>query len=207
MIEKIIAKRKADIDKTKKIIILKKCFNPKDLENNYFLIGSLYNNKAIIIKISHDFKIFETIQTIDYKYGLIFSNELKYNNNYYLLDCYNVDFSLWYYDEKENNLKHKIIKSNINSINIIITENNNKQYRMIKYIKNLRMVIVLVVCNSSYLLFYEIDDKNKENKILNLKLIGKTTLKKEDNNFSSTHNNCCIINDKYLIIGSKYIDE
>ena len=78
---------------------------------------------------------------------------------------------------------------------------------MIKYIKNLRMVIVLVVCNSSYLLFYEIDDKNKENKILNLKLIGKTTLKKEDNNFSSTHNNCCIINDKYLIIGSKYIDE
>ena len=108
---KIISKNKIDTVSSGKIIKLNKCFNPKDIDNDYFLIGSRFENYAIIIKVTKDYKKIENVQTIKYKDGLIFSYEIKLNNNYYLIHNYNENFSLWNYDEKKKELScYKIIK-------------------------------------------------------------------------------------------------
>ena len=67
---KIISKNKIDIVSSGKIIKLNKCFNPKDIDNDYFLIGSRFENYAIIIKVTKDYKKIENVQTIKYKDGL-----------------------------------------------------------------------------------------------------------------------------------------
>ena len=198
---KIITKKRIDILSLEKIIRLNKSFNRKDLNNNYFLIGThFHNSKSKIIKISHNYKDFETIQTIPSYDGLIFLTEFKYNKNYYLLHNYFENFSLWNYNEDINNIECKIIKPNLNNINLIRIDNGYIQYRIINYIKNKNIFIIHVLCESPYLLFYKIDDNSKD---FNLILIGRTTLTKEDNKFSSVYNNNCIMNDKYLLISSQ----
>ena len=194
----IITKKKVDIDKLEKIIRLDNCFNPKDFANNYFLIGTHFNNKAIIMKISHDYEIFENIQEIIFNDGLIFAYEFKNNNNYYLLHNVCENFSLWFYDEKSNKLKFEIIKPNLNNIHVNLTDNKiYKRFRIINYVKNKDIFIMHAICSSHYLLFYKIDEENKTLEDINIILIGKITLRNDDNKFSPIYNNSCIVNDKF----------
>ena len=201
--------KKVDIEKSEKIIRLDKCFNPKDFANNYFLIGTHFNNKAIIIKISHDYKNIEQIQNIDNNDctdGLLFAYEFKNNNNFYLLHNRCENFSVWYYDEKSNKLQYEIVKPHLNNFDVnIINNKTTNRFKTINYVKNKSIFIIHATIGSShYLLFYKVDEQNKTLKDINITLIGNIALKNENNIFSPVYNNCCTLNDKFLLISSQY---
>ena len=72
---------------------LEECFNPNDKEKNYFLIGSFYNDKSIIISVNHGYTKIEEVQSILDK-GLISSLKIKIQNKYYLMQSKNNNFNL-----------------------------------------------------------------------------------------------------------------
>jgi hypothetical protein len=93
-----INQKEFDIPNPGKIMRLEECFNPNDKEKNYFLIGSFYDDKSIIISVTHDYKKIEEVQSIFDK-GLISSMEIKIQNKYFLIQSKNNNFNLWYYDK------------------------------------------------------------------------------------------------------------
>ena len=202
-----------------KIMRLEGCFNSYDKENNYFLIGSFFYDKAIIICVTHDYKKIEEVQTILNK-GLISSFEINIQNKYYLLQSKNNNFNLWYYDNINNNkdnndsindekgLNCRIINTTIDTEKFkatLINENNESiiKYReIISYVINKNLLIVHVYSSEPYLLFYKI----KQDENLNINLIGEIKPRKDQNKFSISHNNNIIIENKFLIIGAKSND-
>jgi len=207
------------INNAEKIMRLEECFNPNDKEKNYFLIGSFHEEKTIVISVTHDYKKIEEVQVILDK-SLIFSIEIKISNKYFILQNKNNNFYLWCYDNISNNKNNN---NNNNSINDkkgliindiiestfemeelktkIINENNELKiiYReIISYVINKNLLIVQIYSIEPYLLFYKI----KQDEKLNIILIGKIKPKKEQNNFSFSHNNSIILENKFLIIGT-----
>ena len=152
----IINYKKFNIKRAQKIFRLANCYNAIDKNNYYFLISSIYENKAIIIKVSQNYQSIEIIETINYNKGLIFCNEFKYKNNYYLLNICIGSFSLWYYDYNEKKLKYRILEEISEKNEIIkINENDKKMsYRIINFIEKLKLVIVQLITPVTSLNFY-----------------------------------------------------
>jgi hypothetical protein len=137
---------------------------------------------------------------------------LQYNNK---------TFYLWYYgyinnnEENKNNiilnsindkkeLIFKIIKPEIENYkdelknNLNEEKNSIKHSRIISFIESKNLIVIHNFFTENYLTFYKIEKSIK----LNIRYIGKIIPRKDQNIFSITNNNCCIINNQYLIIGS-----
>ena len=136
-----------------KIMRLEECFNPNDKEKNYFLIGSFYDNKSIIISVNHDYTKIEEVQSILDK-GLISSLEIKIQNKYYLMQSKNNNFNLWYYNYNyDNNSINNEIGLNYTTINTTIEReelktkltNKNNEFitrQIISYVISRNLLIV-----------------------------------------------------------------
>ena len=217
-----INQKEFDITNPGKIMRLEKCFNPNDKEKNYFLIGSFYDDKSIIISVTHDYKKIEEVQSIINK-GLISSMEIKIQNKYCLIQSKNNNFNLWYYENINNNKDNNNINNSINDekglnyriINTIIekeelktkiTNENNEfiiRYReIISYVISKNLLIVHIFSSEPYLLFYKINQDKK----LNIILFDQIKPREDQNKFSISHNNFIIIENKFLIIGAKSND-
>ena len=187
----IINIKKVNLYLPRSIKRLDQCYNYSNNTNkNYFLISLPYKNQAIIINISNDYKSIETVETIKYSKGLMYSIELKHYDKYYLIDCSD-HFYLWYYDNAKMKLENKKIYPE-NKKKIM---NNNEIYRILHYLETKNIFIILKTLSKQFLEFYKIDEKSEEFKIIFLKSI-KTNIC-----LSNFFNNSCVINDKYLIIG------
>ena len=218
----LINQKEFNITNPGKIMRLEGSFNPNDKEKNYYLIGSFYNDKAIVISVTHDYNKIEEIQTILNK-GLISSIEINIQNKYFLLQSKNNNFNLWYYDyignNKDNNniydsindekgLNYRIINTTFGTEELkvkLINENNKfiiKYSEIISYVITKVLLIVHIFSSEPYLLFYKIKHDEKLN-IVNIYLIGELKPRKDQNKFSITHNNSIIIEKKFLIIGAK----
>lgn len=192
---KVIRKEKMSIYQPQKIIKLKNIFVNSDCkEHNYFLLCSPLYNKAIIIDINNDFKNFELIQEIFDDKGLHNCVEFQYLNCNYLLNV-NKDFTLWYYSEKGKRLECKIIEPKIKE---------DKRFRPILYIENRKLFIIenIKYLNES-IEFYTFDEKNKEFNLIFIQKVIFKELKFNHNNLSDSYSNCCVIKEKYLLIGAK----
>ncbi len=192
---KIIKKEKMNIYQPQKITKLKNLFlNNDEKEHNYFLLCSPLYNKAIIIDINNDFKNIELIQEICDDKGLHNCVEFQYSNYNYLLNV-NKGFTLWHYNEKIKGLEYKIIEPKIKE---------NKRFRPIIYIEKRKLFIIEnIKYSNDSVEFYKIDEKNRE---FSLILIKQIIFKEEEfnhNHLSDSYNNCCVIKEKYLLIGAK----
>ena len=217
-----INQKEIDITNPGKIMRLEECFNPNDKEKNYFLIGSFYDDKSIIISVTRDYKKIEEVQSILDK-GLISSLEIKIQNKYFLMQSKNNNFYLWYYDyirnNKDNNninnslneekgLNYRIINTTIEKeeLKTKITNENNEiitRYReIISYVISKNLLIVHIFSSEPYLLFFKINQDKK----LNVILTGEIKPREDQNKFSISHNNSIIIENKFLIIGAKSND-
>jgi len=216
---KELNQKKLDISSAEKIMRLEGCFNPNDKEKNYFLVGSFNKEKSIVISVTHDYKEIEAVQVISDE-GLMFSIEVKFNNIYFLLQSTNNNFNLWSYDNIDNNkdnnnsindkkgLKknHDIIETTFEREELktkIFNENNKIKifHREISsYVKEKNLLIVHIFSLEPYLLFYKINQNEIK---LNLILIGYIKPTIYQNGFSVSHNNKIILENKFLIIGTK----
>ena len=198
----IINYKNINIIGAQRIIRLENCYNSLDESNYYFLISSVLENKAIIIKITSNYKLIEIIQTIDYNKGLIFCYEFQYKNKFYLLNCSNYGFSLWYYDIKEKKLKYRPLeeKSENNKKNIINEEYKQTVNRIINFIEKLNLIVVHIIVPKVSLNLYKLEEINQN---LFIVLKDKIIPKDNQNIFSKQFNNCCVIKNKYLIIGAR----
>ena len=177
------------------------------IKRNYFLIGSFNKYDSIVIKVSLDYKTIEEIQKINNR-GLMYSLEINHYNKKYLLQNNNRFFKIWAYgdipdkiNKDKKGLKYKIIYSNIKKEELktfLTCENISKIYynNIISFIENRKLLIVHHYCSESYLRFQKIEETEE----LNINLIGEIKPRKNQNQFSNAKNNCCIINNKYLII-------
>ena len=213
-----IKRKKLNTLNSEKIMRLEKVFNPDDKEKNYYLIGSFYESDLLIISVTYDYKIIEEVQTITNK-GLISSIEINFNNNYFLLQNNNKMFNLWAYDyiidkegsDSNNNyindkkglnyriitpiIKKQELKTNLFNDNNLIIQYNE----IIYFIKNKNLLIVHHFCSEPFLTFYKIEESGN----FNIILIGVIKPRENQNKFSIAHNNCTIIDNKYLVIGSQ----
>jgi len=208
-----INQKEFDMTKPGKIMRLEECFNPNDKEKNYFLIGSFYDNKSIIISVNHDYTKIEEVQSILDK-GLISSLEIKIQNKYYLMQSKNNNFNLWYYNYNyDNNSINNEIGLNYTTINTTIEReelktkltNKNNEFitrQIISYVISRNLLIVLIFSSEPYLLFYKINQDKK----LNVILIDEIKPREDQNKFSISHNNSIIIENKFLIIGAESND-
>ena len=213
-----IKRKKLNTLNSEKIMRLEKVFNPDDKEKNYYLIGSFYESDLLIISVTHDYEIIEEVQMITNK-GLISSIEINFNNNYFLLQNNNKMFNLWAYDytidkegsDSNNNyindkkgLNYRIINPIIKKQDLktdLISDNNLiiKYNEIISFIKNKNLLIVHHFCSEPFLTFYKIEESGN----FNIILTGGIKPRKDQNRFSIAHNNCSIIDNKYLVIGSQ----
>ena len=198
---KVITIKKLNIYQPQKIVKLE-CFNNNNnIENNYFLVSSPIKDTALIINITSNFTFIETVQEINFDKGLITSVEFCYQENYYLLYA-SKEFTLWYFDKEEQKLDYKKIEPKLleKYEPIIKKYMNQNKYREIIYVENKKLFIVQMFYPQKSIEFYTIDIKSKE---FNIMLMEKIILHEVDNNFSNSYNNCCLINDKFLLIGAK----
>jgi len=193
-----------------KIIRLEKCFEKynsiQDSKYNIFLVsfpsgGNFKEGLAKIIGISDDYKEIDILKTIyDYK-GLVNAIEINLNNKYYLLSC-TKGFKLWFYNSDSKNIEYKEIIPNKKNNND--TENmeykNFRTYKELIFIKKRKLLIVQVNFPIQYIYFYNINDDNNS---FNIFFLTQIKINKEDPYFSESPFNSCIINDKYLLIGTK----
>ena len=211
-----LIKKKVNILEAQKIMRLEGCFNPNDKEKNYFLIGSLSKEKALIISVTHDLKNIETVQKINSK-GIISSIEINHNNIKYLLQNNNDVFNLWEYDYINDNinfnlniinekkgLKFKIIqpqiKANELKTPLINKDNINIKYnQIIAFIENMNLIIAHHISSRPSLSFYKLEKNEK----ININIIGEIMPREDQNIFSTAPNNCCIFENNYLIIGAQ----
>ena len=219
-----INQKEFDITNPGKIMRLEECFNPNDKEKNYFLIGSFYEDKSIIISVTHDYKKIEEVQSIFDK-GLISSMEIKIQNKYFLIQSKDNNFNLWYYDYIKNNKDNNNINNCINDkkglnytiinttttidreeLEVKITNKNkdsiNRYREIISYVISKNLLIVHIFSSEPYLLFYKINQDKK----LNIILIGEIKPREDQNKFSISHNNSIIIENKFLFIGAQSND-
>ena len=198
---KVITIKKLDIYQPEKINKLE-CFNNNNnKENNYFLLSSPIKDMAIIINVTSNFTFIETVQKINFDKGLITSVEFCYEDNYYLLFA-SKGFTLWYFDKKTQKLDYKKIEPKLlEKYEPIIKKNiNQNKYRELIYVENKKLFIVQIIYPKKSIEFYTIDANSKE---FNLILMEKIILEMDDNNLSNSYNNCCLVNDKFLLIGAK----
>lgn len=205
---KEINRKKIDLN-AEKIMRLEGCFNPNDKKNNYFLIGDFNKYESIVISVSLDYKTIEEVQKINSK-DLMYSLEINHYNNKFLLHNCNKLFKVWTYDNiadiiniGKKGLNYKIINTNIKKENLkahLIGSNNSKiiYNEIIAFIENKHLFIVYHFTSESYLTFYKID----QTKEFNINIIGELKPKKNQNRLSKAHNNCCVINNKYLLINA-----
>jgi hypothetical protein len=209
---KLLNQKELDINNPGKIMRLEESFNPTDKEKNYFLVGSFSEEKSIVISVTHDYKKIEEVQVI-LDIGLISSIEVKLNNKYFLLQSKNnnFDFNLWFYDKINNNNKKGLIINDIIETTFekeelktkLISINNKfeiKNKEIISYVINKHLLIAHIFSKEPSLLFYKV----KKNEKLNLILIGEIKPREDQNIFSNFKNGSIILEDKFLIIGSKY---
>ena len=193
----IIKKEIIDIIQPEKIIRLEKIFQTNQEEdNNYFLISSILNNKAIIINITENYQKIDTIQKINFYKGLISAIEFQYNEDTFLFDS-TKEINLWYLDKEANKLENKEITPNYEKLD---REYSTISKKTIIYVEKKKLFIIQAFSPKILIEFYLIDNKIKE---FNLILIGRISLKEEENKISYSYNNYCIIKDKYLLMGSE----
>ena len=191
----IIKKEIIAIIQPEKIIRLEKIFQTnQEEENNYFLISSALNNKAIIINITENYQKIDTIQRINFYKGLISAIEFQYNEDTFLFDS-TKDINLWYLDKETNKLSNKKIKPKNEKLDI---DYNRK--KTIIYVEKKKLFIIQTFTPKIWIEFYLFDNKIKE---FELVLMERIALKEEENKLSDSYNNYCIIKDKYLLMGSK----
>ena len=190
-----------------KIMRFEKCFNHKDYPNIFLVSFPSSGLKKMgcvkIVGILDDFSKITILNTFDYEIGLINAIEIKLNDNYYLLNCTN-GFTLWFYDSNKNEIKYKRIipkESNIdNKDDNNDTYKNFITYKKVFYIEKRNLLIAQVHLKSK-ILFYSINNENNE---FNIIFQSQIDIDNETGNyFSDYHLNSCIIQDKYLLIGTK----
>ena len=194
---KVINKKCVDIYQPQKIVRLR-CFNNnnKNEENNYFLLCSPNKHIALIINVTNNFQLIEKVQKIKFYKGLHSSVEFDYMNSCYLLNV-GKEFTLWFYNGKTKILDYKEIIPKYKDNQDIIKD---KVYRPINFIESRSLFIVQIISPINSIEFYKIDKGNEQ---FNIILINKIILEKEKYIFSKSYNNCCIVKDKYLLIGVK----
>ena len=190
-----------------KIMRLKKCFNHKDYPN-LFLVSFSYSDKrnscAKIVGILDDYTKISILKTFEYEKGLINAIEINLNNSYYLLNFTN-GFTLWIYDSDKNEIKNKkIIPKRSNIVN---KDDNNdyinfKTYKIAFYLEKKNLLIVQASSSPNQcFFFYSI---NYENNDFNIIFQSQIKINKETEiTFSNHHINSCIIQEKYLLIGTQ----
>ena len=190
----------------KRIFKLKKeCLSKNDKEkNNYFVISSYKENKAVIINaieyldnpIEQRYQI-EIINVINFEKGLYSSIQIEYNKEYYILN-YNKNFTLWFYDKKINKAEYKEIS--VNKLKDKETLNDNYRYGPLIQGQNKNLIIVQILYPFYRFEIYEIG------KDLCMNLKGYIELEKNNINISKNNNNYFLYKDKYLLIASCKID-
>lgn len=204
---KLIKKQNLNQLKSQKRIIKlkKKCFTENDKgKNNYFLISSHYKKKALIINaiecldnpIEQRYQI-EIKNVINFEKGLYSSIQIEYNNEYYLLN-YNQNFTLWFFDEKNNKVDYKDIITN--KLKIKEELNDNYIYGPLIQGKNKNLIIAQILVP---LVRFEIYELSKD---LCLNLKGYIDLEENDIYISKNYNNYFLYKDRYLLIASSKID-
>ena len=191
-----------------KIVKFKNLINSSNMEekNNYFLISSYHEHKAIIINISEKpdipdinleekYKI-EIFQKIKFDFGLYSSIEIEHFGNNYLLNYHN-SFNIWIYNENKNQVEYKEIKVNK------LTKDNDlgERYHFGPLIQgqNKNLIIAQIAFPISRIEIYNIDESNKD---LCLIQKGYIYLNEEDNYFSRQNNNYYLYKDEYLLLAS-----
>ena len=207
----IINSKNLEVSSPFKIIRLEKCFEKfnciKEKKYNIFLVsipsgGNEREGLAKLIGISDDYQEIEILKTIfDYK-GLVNAIEINLNNNYYLLSC-TKGFKLWYINSNNKDIEFKEIIPKKKDNND--TENNMKYksfrtYKELFFIEKKNILIAQVNFPEQYIYFYNINDDNNS---FNIFFLAQIKINKEDPYFSESPFNSCIINDKYLLIGTK----
>ena len=202
----LINSKKLGIGYPLKIMKLESKFLDYKTNQNIFLVsfpssGNGDYGIAEIIEISQDYNIISILNTFSCYKGLINAIEINLNDNYYLLNCTN-GFSLWFYDSNKKEVKSEVIVPKLNSI---LKENNNdyKDFRTFKnafFIKKKNLLIVQITFPIQYIFFYTI---NNENNKFNIIFQSQIKINYDEPYFSDNAFNSCIIEDKYLIIGTK----
>ena len=188
-----------------KIVKFKNLINSSNMEekNNYFLISSYHEHKAIIINISEKPEIpleekykIEIFQKIEFDFGLYSSIEIEHFGNNYLLNYHN-SFNIWIYNENKNQIEYKEIKVNK------LTKDNDlgERYHFGPLIQgqNKNLIIAQIAFPISRIEIYNIDESNKD---LCLIQKGYICLNEEDNYFSRQNNNYYLYKDEYLLLAS-----
>jgi len=171
-----------------------------NIKNNYFLISSYKENIALITNVKEKLNNnledkYEIIVNtkIEFERGLYSSIEIEYNGLYYLLN-YHKNFSLWFYDEKNNKVEHK----EMTVIKLKCEEKLKKKYIFGPLIqnKNKNLIISQIIFPIQRIEVYEL----KDNLILNQK--GYISLDDKTNYISRENNNYFLYKDKYLLLSS-----
>ena len=204
---KLIKKQNLNQLKSQKRIfkLKKKCFSDNYKEiNNYFLISSHKEKKALIINIMEYLvnPIEQRYQihiknNIDFERGLYSSIQIEYNNEYYILN-YNKNFTLWFYDEKNNKTENKEITVN----KLKDKKDLNVDYRFGPLIQgqNKKLIISQILDPLQRFEIYELS------KDLCLNLKGYIELEENNIYISKNNNNYFLYKDRYLLIASSIID-
>ena len=190
----------------KRILKLKKKCSPDNYKekNNYFLISSHKEKKALIINIMEylDNPIEQRYQihiknNINFEKGLYSSIQIEYNNEYYILN-YNKNFTLWFYDEKNNKTENKEITVN----KLKDKKDLNVDYRFGPLIQgqNKKLIISQILDPLQRFEIYELS------KDLCLNLKGYIELEENNIYISKNNNNYFLYKDRYLLIASSIID-
>ena len=191
-----------------KIMRLQKYCHYKNESKNIFLVSfpsakSSYEiiGEAKIIEISNNYKEFTILHNIKYYCGLINTIEIHFNDSYYYLNC-TKGLILWDYDYDNNKFEYKEIVPKLinNDIKINNDYKNYKNYKEIIYSEKRKLIIIQCYYPKQYIYFFTINDNNKN---LNITFIKLITIEKDEIYFSSEPWNSCLINDKYLLIGTK----
>ena len=188
-----------------KIIKLKNLINSSntDAKNNYFLISSYHEGKAVIININEKTEIhleekykIEIFQIIKIDFGLYSSIEIEHYGKYYLLN-YNNNFNKWIYNENINQIEYKEIK-----VNKLTNDNDfGKRSYLGPLIQGQKknLIIAQITFPIQRIEVFNIDESNED---LFLIQKGYIYLNEEDNYFSRQNNNYFLYEDKYLLIAS-----
>ena len=154
--------------------------------------------------IVDDFSEISILNEFEYDYALINAIEINLNDNFYLLNCTN-GFTIWFYDYNKNEIKNKKIIPKKYNINNKDDDNNDYEnfitYKNVFYIEKRNLLIVQLSYPNQSIIFYNIHNENNE---FNIVFQSQININKEIEVCFSRHQiNSCIIQDKYLLIGTK----
>ena len=190
-----------------KIMKLKNIFTCLQLnrKNNYFLISSFLQDKAIIINLKEKYETtleeryqYEMSQTIKFERRLYSSIEIEFNEHNYLLNYHKI-FTLGIYNENKNEIEFKDINVKMISKNEDLSDKKNVYGPLIQGNINKNLIIAMTIIPKQKIDVYEIDKSNKD---LSLIHKGSINFNKEDNYISIQNNNYFLYKDKYLLLAS-----